>query len=156
MVLPFRPLFAFALAALLAPAAQAAETPGRYCLRAKADDAPRPIPRLLVPAARHVFGLDAPDAILRRTTVFRCVDGAILLCNTGANLPCGRANTSRNIVSAGRYCREHPDSPGIPAYVTGHDTIYTWRCRGAKAIAGEPIEVLDGRGFVARLWKRLE
>ena len=132
------------------------ETPAQYCRRAGTDDKLRPIPEPLVPAAKRLFGLDAPNGVLRRTTVFRCMDGSVQLCNLGANLPCGKANVSRTLASASRYCREHPGSPGIPAFVTGHDTIYTWRCEGAGAVAGEPVEALDGRGFVARLWKAVD
>lgn len=149
-------LLVFALAAVLSPAAHAAETPFQRCMRAGTDDTLRPIPALLTPAAKRLFGLEAPDQVVRRTTVFRCMDGTVLLCNAGANLPCGKANVGRRLASAGRYCREHPDASDIPAYVTGHDTIYTWRCQGANAVTGEPTETLDGRGFMARLWKAVE
>ena len=27
------------------------------------------------------------------------------------------------------YCKEHPTSDLIPAYVTGHDTVYEWCCK---------------------------
>lgn len=40
-------------------------------------------------------------------------------------------------------------------YVTGHDTIYQWRCAGAKAaISGTPFK-LDRRGFIADFWKQV-
>lgn len=156
MVRLFFPLFMFALVAQLTTAARAAETPFQRCRRTGTDDTLRPIPALLTPAAKRLFGLEAPDDVVRRTTVFRCMDGAVLVCNAGANLPCGKANAGRRLASAGRYCREHPDAPDIPAYVTGHDTIYTWRCQGASAVAGERTETLDGRGFMARLWKAVE
>lgn len=133
--------------------AYAAETPAQHCRRVGADDALRPIPALLVPAAKRLFGLDAPDSVVQRSTVFRCLDGAVLICTSGANLPCGKANEDRHLASAGRYCRENPDASSIPMFVTGHDTIYAWRCRGAEADAGEPAEPLDPRGFMARLWK---
>ena len=141
---------------LLAPAAQAAETPAQHCRRVGTDDATRPIPASLVPAAKRLFGLEAPDDAVRRTTVFRCMGGAVLICTVGANLNCGKANTDRALASARRYCREHGDAPFIPAFVTGHDTAYRWQCRGGEAVAGEPAEALDARGFVARLWKPAE
>ena len=146
---------ALALAAglLLAPAAHAAETVAQLCRRVDTDDTPRPIPALLVPAAARLFGLDMPDDAVRRATVFRCMEGAVLICATGANLPCGKANTSRTLDSAARFCRNNPDAPFVPAFVTGHDTIYRWQCRGTEAVAGEPAEALDARGFMARLWK---
>lgn len=149
-----RAMLLLAAGMLLAPAAHAAESPARYCERVGADDTLRPIPASLVPAAKRLFSLEAmPDAVVRRTTVFRCVQGAVLICTSGANLPCGKANTNRALASAGRYCRENPDASGVPMYVTGHDTIYAWRCRGTEAVAGEPVETLDPRGFMARLWK---
>ena len=152
----FRPLIMLALAVPLATAAHAAETSAQYCRRTGTDDKLRPILEPLVPAAKRLFGLDVPNVALRRTTVFRRMDGGVHLCNSGANLPFGKANGSRTLASASRYCGEHPDSPGIPAFVTGHDTIYAWRCQGAEAVAGGPVEPLDGRGFVARLWKAVE
>lgn len=141
---------------LLSAGAQAAESPAQYCRRVGGDDALRPLPASLVPAAKRVFGLDMPDDAVRRGTVFRCMEGAVLICTTGANLPCGKANTSRRLPAAERYCRENPDASVIPMFVTGHDTIYAWRCQGAQAVAGEPAEALDARGFVAGLWKRAE
>lgn len=149
-------LAVLAAGVLLAPAAHAGETPARYCRRVGTDDTPRPIPGSLVPATRRLFGLDAPDAVVQRTTVSRCVGGTVLVCTIGADLNCGKANTSRTLAPAGRYCRENPDAPFIPAYVTGHDTVYAWRCRGVEAVAGDPTETLDARGFVARLWRPVE
>lgn len=153
---PHRLILALVPAALLAFAAHAAEPPAQYCRRVGTDDALRPIPASLVPAAKRLFDLEAPEGAVRRMTVFRCMEGAVLICTTGANLPCGKANTGRTLASAGRYCRETPDAPFIPMVVTGHDTIYTWRCRGTEAVAGEPAEPVDLRGFVARLWMRAE
>lgn len=155
-MLPCRPVLALAAGLLLAPAAHAAEPPAQHCRRVGTDDASQPIPASLVPATKRLFGLEAPDDVVRRTTVFRCVGGAVLICITGANLPCGKANTSRTLASAGQYCRENPDASFIPAFVAGHDTIYRWQCRGAEAVAGEPAEALDARGFVSRLWKPVE
>lgn len=151
-----RPILALAVAAPVAlalPSGAAGETPAETCARAGTDDSLRPIPASLAATARRLFGLDAPDAVVARTTVFRCAGGAVLLCNTGANLPCGRANTDRGLASAARYCRDNPDDASIPMVVTGHDTVYRWRCRGGEAEAGEPVERTDARGFVARLWK---
>ena len=122
--------------ALLSPGAPAqAEEPVQYCARVGADDGLRGIPPALVPAARRVFHLSAPDTAVQRTTVYRCSGGAVLLCTTGANLPCGPADTSRSLPGASRYCSENPGSPFIPAFVTGHATAYRWRCAGSEAVA---------------------
>jgi hypothetical protein len=133
-----------------------AEEPAHYCARVGVDDTPRGIPPAVTPAARRLFNLDASAEAVERTTIFRCMAGAVLLCTIGANLPCGRADTERSLPGASRYCRENPGSPFIPAFATGHATIYRWRCAGTEAIAGEPVEAVDRRGFVERLWKPLD
>jgi hypothetical protein len=135
--------------------AQGRATPAHACASAVTDDTLRPIPASLVAAATRLFGLHAPASVVQGTTVFRCAHGRVLICNIGADLPCGRANTSRALPGAGQYCREHADASFIPMFVTGQDTIYRWRCDGADAVAGEPIEQLDPRGFIARYWKPL-
>jgi hypothetical protein len=90
------------------------------------------------------------------TTVFRCTQGHVMVCTIGANLPCGKANTSRE-PNPGmvQWCHDQPDADFIPAATTGHDTIYAWRCHnGAPRIAGQVLHV-DPRGFVAEYWKPL-
>jgi hypothetical protein len=111
----------------------------------------------LVPASVRLFGLEAmPEEQVRRSTVYRCVEGRVLLSNLGANLPCGKANTSRDLPAADAWCAGNPGSDFIPMYVTGHDTIYRWRCVGATAAAsGEPFDV-DQRGFISRFWKPVD
>jgi hypothetical protein len=117
----------------------------------------RAIPESLVPAAVRLFGLEEMSTEqVRRSTVYRCAAGQTLVCNLGASLPCGNANTSRALPEADRWCAENPGSDFIPMYVTGHDTIYRWRCQGAKAAAtGEPLE-LDRYGFISRYWKPVD
>jgi hypothetical protein len=135
----------------------AAEPPSDLCRRAATDDTLRPLPQALVPNARRAFRLDAmPAAQIQRSTVFRCTAGRVLLCNSGANLPCGKANTSRRLPGADSWCAEHPGSDFIPMYITGHDTAYRWRCTDARArIVGAGFK-LDRRGFFARYWKPAE
>jgi len=127
------------------------------CRGGETDDAPRPIPESLVPASVRLFGLEAmPAEQVRRSTVYRCAKGRVLVCNLGANLPCDKANTSRDLPAADAWCAEHPGSDFIPMHVTGHDTVYRWRCQGAKAAAiGQPLDV-DQRGFISRLWKPVD
>ena len=142
-----------AAAALAAVPPARAEPPADYCRRVGTDDARRTIPPEMAPAVEKLFALSMPDDPVARTTYFRCLDGAVMACNVGANLPCGKANASRSIPAARQYCRSHPDASFIPMAVTGHDTIYRWRCSGTHAMAGGPGEALDSRGFIARLWK---
>jgi hypothetical protein len=132
-----------------------AASPEALCRKLGTDDRLRPISAALVPAATRLFGLHAmPAAWIRRSTYFRCFERQVLICNLGANLPCGKGNTSRRLPAAGNWCAGHPDSDFIPMYVTGHDTIYHWRCAGKRAVTGTPL-ALDRRGFIARFWKRV-
>jgi len=90
------------------------------------------------------------------TTVFRCAGGHVLVCTTGANLPCGPANTSRTpgpgVVA---WCRDNPDAAMVPAVASGHDTIYEWVCRdGVAQIARQALKV-DPRGFIVEFWRVL-
>ena len=138
----------------LGSAAWAASPHEELCRESETEDTPRPIPESLVPAAVRLFQLAAmpPDQV-ERSTLYRCVEGQILLCNLGANLPCDKADTSRDLPAAEAWCAENPSADFIPMYVTGHDTIYRWRCQGAKAeTTGEPLEI-DRQGFISRYWK---
>jgi hypothetical protein len=144
-----------ALAALGSPAEAAAPPPaGQICAPAATDDTLRPLPAALVPVAKRLFDLPKmPDAQVKRSTVVRCVDGKAMLCTTGANLPCGKANVSRSLPAGAAWCIQHPDSGAIPMSVTGHDTIYRWRCAGTSAEVVGVAATVDGRGFIARFWK---
>jgi hypothetical protein len=144
-----------ALPCLFAAAARA-ETPAQACARAGTEDATHPIPAALVPAAQRLFGITAPAEAVERLTLYRCMEGKVMLCTLGANLPCGKANRARSLPGASQFCRQTPGADVIPAFATGHDTIYRWRCQGSEAVAGEPVEALDARGFIARYWKPLD
>jgi hypothetical protein len=137
--------------------AASADSPQELCRASETDDTPREIPDSLVPDSVRLFGLDAmPAEQVRRSTLYRCDAGRVLVCNLGANLPCGKANTSRDLPAADAWCAENAGSDFIPMYVTGHDTIYRWRCNGTKAtVSGEPLQV-DRGGFIARLWKPVD
>ena len=87
---------------------------------------------------------------------WRCVGGAVWACTVGANLPCGKIDTSKTASDAmNGYCASNPDSPFIPAYISGHDTAYEWSCDGAKAVAGRQVITVDARGFGQQYWYRL-
>lgn len=148
------------VAAVLAPAlvhAAPVKPPVALCRSAGTDDRLRPIPDSLVAAATQLFHLDAmPAEQVRHSTYFRCFEHRVLVCNLGANLPCGKANAARQLPAADTWCAEHPDSGFIPMYVTGHDTIYDWRCQGSAAAIAKTRFTVDGRGFVAQFWKRAD
>ncbi len=147
-------LAAFTL--LLAGAAARAEDLAGYCRRVGTDDVTRPLPAALVPQFLRAFGLDLPPEVAGRTGLLRCEGGRILACNIGANLPCGRADTRRSIPAADAWCRENRGADPVPAYVTGHASVYAWRCRDGRAEPAAQVAHADARGFVAEYWKPLD
>lgn len=147
-----------AMALLLASSLAApvrAETPSRVCRCLHTDDTLRPIPASLVPAVNALFHTSMPPDVATRMTVFRCDRGRVMICGMGANLPCGKADTSRSSTGGTQWCKDHPDANFIPAYATGHATIFAWRCRdGSPAVIRQRFHA-DHRGFVAEFWRRL-
>ncbi len=94
-------IFLLALVVSNAERAAAIEQAGSYCASAN-DDRVRPIPPKLADAAIRLFG-QHPDGAewVRESTVYRCMGGAIWLCNHGANLTCDKGRHSTR--SAQRY-----------------------------------------------------
>lgn len=149
-------VLAFVSWALTAEAPPPVESPDRYCATVGTDDSLRPIPEPLVSTATTLFHLGAmPESQISRSTWLRCDGGRVLLCNEGANLPCGKANTRRDLPAAERWCKEHPNADFIPAFVTGHDTIYAWRCSGTAAAITATVFRIDRRGFISQFWKQV-
>ncbi len=130
-----------------------AETPTPVCT---GNAPPQPIPASLTPAINALFGINMPPEDAVATTVFRCVDGRMLVCTVGANLPCGPANTSR-VPKSGvvDWCHGHPNEPSLPAAVVGHDTMFAWQCQeGVPRITRQVLDV-DDQGFIKQYWKVL-
>lgn len=148
-------ILAFASLALAARPAAAgpAESPRAYCSRIGNDDTLRLPPPSLAAAIRRLFGVSGTDVL--KSSYYRCAGGAVLVCWVGANLPCGKANSSKTLPAAAQWCATHANSDSIPMYVTGHDTLYSWRCAGGQAAAGAPLGKLDARGFFPDYWKKL-
>ena len=126
------------------------------CRAGITNDTLMPLPAQLTARARQLFHLDMPDALVRKTTVYRCLDGQTLLCTTGANLACGKANTERNPAAVLAWCHAHGQSGVVPMFVTGHDTIYRWRCRDGAPSIDATVDAVDARGFLARNWKHAD
>lgn len=144
------------LAAAPVPGAAAQPSPADYCRRVGTDDTLRAIPAALVPAVARLFQLESmPAEQMQRSTYFRCADRRVFVCNVGANLPCGKADTRRTLPGAVAWCAAHPGSQTVPASATGSATIYQWRCDGPRPVASGPALGVDRRGFVAQYWKRL-
>ncbi|MEZ2128943.1 MULTISPECIES: hypothetical protein [unclassified Sinorhizobium] len=106
--------------------------------------------------ARFPDAKDAPaDDELQTQAIFRCMGGRILVCFVGANLPCSKMNAARDNPGADAFCRENPNEDIVPAFATGHDAVYSYRCRNGQAeVTGSSWE-LDKRGFATKLWTEL-
>jgi hypothetical protein len=96
----------------------------QLCREKGTDDDVRPIQQSLVPAAKRIFGLKMPDQQVMHSTVFRCADGHVLLCTYGANLPCGKANSDRDLPGAEAWCRDHPNAEFVPRFAIPWGNIY--------------------------------
>lgn len=128
-----------------------------HCSQVGTDDQVRSIPKSLIPAARRTFGISTKtsDRLVQAGTAVRCMNGMALLCNYGANLVCAKADISRNSPGAEEFCRENPDSIGVPMSATGHATIYEWKCVGPQPHIVGQVNQVDARGFIADNWKPL-
>lgn len=101
----------------------------------------------------ETFGLDVGMA--RGGSFYRCVSGRLLVCTVGANLPCGKANLATSMKEASAYCSRNPNALNIPMAVTGHDTVWSWRCAGTTAQAEGPLQKIDPQGYFEENWKEL-
>jgi len=135
-----------------AASASAASISSRYCRPSQTDARERPIPNSLVPLVRKTFGYPAPQG----GSFMRCAHGRLLVCTIGANEVCGKADLRRVLPGTSQYCRSNAGSAFIPMVVTGHATVYTWRCVGATPTPGAPIAKVDRQGFFVRTWKTAE
>lgn len=142
-----------ASAALVALVLMSGGARAQVCRPGQTDDATRPIPRSLAPAVIAAFGVHMSADEVVRTGVMRCAQGQVMACLTGANLNCGRAEVSRVNHGAIDWCREHRDADFVPAYVTGHETIYAWRCHDGHAVVARHAMHADPYGFVAENWR---
>jgi hypothetical protein len=140
--------------------------PWVYCAEVGTIDAPderyvgEPVPQAIAEGIRDATGgaADAPLDFFTRGTFWRCVDEDVYACTVGANLPCeAKADTSETPPAAmTEFCQANPDSDFIPAAVTGRETVYEWVCDGEVAVASRQVWQVDGRGFIADIWYRLE
>jgi hypothetical protein len=111
-----------------------------------------PIPTELQAQVAAAFNIATQSA---RDAVLRCDGTTLLACAVGANLNCDKADRRRSLPGASAYCRANPDSKFIPMFVTGHATIYQWRCEGRRAIAGKAVVTVDPQGYAAENWKAI-
>jgi hypothetical protein len=159
--------------ALVAPPAQAADTPATftdpvpYCQAVGAIDAPDAryngpaVPDWMIAAlytkqeiaAQKDGGVDP-----RRSIVWRCMNGAVFGC-VQANSPiCGKANQDKIPTKAmGDFCAGQPNAEIIPLSVIGHENpmIYDWTCKGKEPTVTRQIFKVDAQGFPSELWDKI-
>jgi hypothetical protein len=151
--------------AVLPPALAGAATTGTAarCVQVRNDDTVRPYePSLragLMKAYARLFpGAQSPppEDVLRDGSNIRCMNGRLYACFVGANLPCGKMNSARNNPGADEFCRTNANADVVPAFATGHDTIYSYRCQSGRPLITGRTFALDPRGFATQFWTPLE
>jgi hypothetical protein len=117
------------------------------------------VPDVIAKALRKASGAapDAPLDLFLQGSYWRCMDGKVYGCFVGANIPCwSKANTDRTPTAAEtEFCKTQPNADNIPAAVTGHETIYEWRCNNGTPVIVRQVFQVDSRGFVADFWHEL-
>jgi hypothetical protein len=108
-------------------------------------------------AARLDPTMDYPDQFKQMTT-WRCMDGRVYACNFGANIPCdSKANTDKTPTQAIiEYCQANPDVDFVPMAVTGHNVIYSWRCKAGVPELADQIDTVDAAGYQSSFWVPLQ
>jgi hypothetical protein len=134
--------------------------PFSYCSTIGNIDTPvggaSPTPVALEQYLRTALGLPANSAPAPEHYYWRCMDGAVYVCATGANIPCdAKADRAKRSRGAENYCRENRDAAVVPAYATGHATIYDWTCSAGRAVRGKQVAKVDARGYRADIWYRV-
>jgi hypothetical protein len=143
----------FALVAVVSICdAHAAESAASYCATGHPPRVATAVPQSLVAEVARTFNIG--EEMAGGLTV-RCVGRTLMACWVGANLNCGKANTRRRLPGASAFCRDNPGSDFIPMAATGHDTIYSWRCFGRRAVPGKPNVKLDADGYAADNWREV-
>ncbi|GAP15352.1 hypothetical protein LARV_03136 [Longilinea arvoryzae] len=125
---------------------------GRYTGEAK--------PKAVIEGLMKASGASAeiPLDVFSQGSVWRCMDGKVYGCFVGANLPCdSKADTSKESTpDMDAYCKSNPSAEFIPAAVTGHATIYEWKCQAGKAVAGNQTFQVDAQGYISEIWYVVE
>ena len=119
------------------------------------------VPTTVIDGFKKAAGLESstePLDMLKKTTIWRCMDGKVYACNFGANLPCdSKANTSQTPTQdMAAYCSDNPNTDLIPMSVTGHASIYSWHCVNGGAVLLAQIETPDPQGYLAGIWYAIQ
>jgi hypothetical protein len=139
--------------------------PFAYCAAVGTADTPGPqytgpkVPESVINGLKKALNMpaDVPQEVLQNGSFWRCMNGQVYACFVGANLPCQeKANTNRTPDEAEKtFCRDNPNADVIPAAVTGHNTIYEWRCRNGEPEIVQQIAQPDERGFISHIWYKI-
>ena len=134
----------------------------RYCVRAVNDDSIRKIPKSIVKdVIKQLPWLsdnqsDEEVAAVEESTVFRCMNGIVFVCNFGANIPCDARPDERSTRSdVSEYCISNPNEDAVPMTLTGRSTIFSWKCVRGKPIVTHQSRI-DVRGFNQDIWTPIE
>ena len=106
----------------------------------------------LFPGAKGVES----DAMMRDQAFFRCMDGRLVACFVGANLPCAKINAARINAGADAFCRANPGEGAVPMSASGHDALFQFHCVKGHAEVGDAVWTLDERGFAKEIWTPLD
>ncbi len=103
-----------------------------------------------------VVTADAPAEIQQHAT-WRCMAGKVWVCHFGANIPClDKANTDQTpTAEMNKFCEENPAADTIPAAVTGHATVYEWKCASGKPEVVRQVLSTDAQGYPVEFWYEL-
>ena len=146
-------ILALVASSLSSPRRRGGGACGRLLQRWRPDERTAASLQAAAPAAQ---ALDVDVAIVKTGASYRCSGGRLLVCAVGANLWCGKADTDTRPARVAAYCRSNPDAVLAPMAVTGHATIYAWRCaHGAPEIEPSPMAV-DPDGYIADNWRELD
>jgi hypothetical protein len=155
------------LGCLLFVTPQAADAAARdglfqHCASVRDDDKVRSYEPALREPTNRAFKKLFPDAKAEPNpsefgtqAQYRCMDGKVMVCFIGANLPCAKINTARGNPGADAFCKTAADEVPVAAYATGHDSAYSFKCRGGRAVVDHETWKLDKRGFAEKIWTAL-
>ncbi len=147
----------------IVPTAGAFTDPFAYCAAVGNIDKPDArytgpqVPDAIINGFKKAAGLESstePLDMLQKSTIWRCMDSKVYVCNFGANLPCdSKANTDKTPTQAmNDYCKANPNSDFLPMAVTGHDTVYSWRCTQDTAAVVNQVANVDAAGYIKEIW----
>ncbi len=113
-------------------------------------------PEVIATQVRKALGTpdDAPLQPFIDNSFWRCLDGKVLGCFLGADLPCILPADTSETPNEGvvAYCQENPAAEFVPAVAAGKATIYEWRCKDGTPEISKQVLHADARGFIAEIW----